>query len=125
MGVMRDLDTLLFGFRDGAFVVGPDGCIARWNRGAERIIGYTARELVGKPCHEAFRGWDAVGNRVCHRTCRGMALMPGGGGLPSFAVETRTKAGRPVWGSMSALAACESDGGEITAHLFHDVTETH
>jgi len=124
---MRDLDALLCGFRDGAFAVGPDGCVALWNRGAERIIGYTAREVLGRPCHEVFQGWDASGSRVCHRTCRAMTLMPGGSGIPSFDVETRTKTGQTMWVSMStvALPAREADGGEITAHLFHDVTETH
>ena len=125
MRVLRDLDALLVGFREGAFVVGADGYIARWNRGAERIIGYSAREVVGKACHEAFHGWDAGGHRVCHQTCRAVALMPGGGETPSFEVETRTKAGRLVWVSMRTLAARDPDGSDVTAHLFHDVTETH
>ena len=125
MRVLRDLDALLVGFQEGAFVVGADGHIARWNRGAERIIGYSAREIVGRPCHEAFHGGDGGGHRVCHQSCRAVALMPGGGEIPSFDVEMRTKAGRPVWVSMRVLAARDPDDGDVTAHLFHDVTEAH
>lgn len=34
--------------QDPIFSTGPDGIIRTWNRGAERLFGYTAREIVGK-----------------------------------------------------------------------------
>jgi PAS domain S-box-containing protein len=31
------------------FIVDPAGCVASWNEGAERIKGYSAEEIIGKP----------------------------------------------------------------------------
>jgi len=40
---------LVEGVRDYAiFMLDPDGHIATWNRGAERIKGYTASEIIGR-----------------------------------------------------------------------------
>jgi PAS domain S-box-containing protein len=40
---------LVEGVQDCAiFLLNPDGLVASWNRGAERIKGYTAEEIVGK-----------------------------------------------------------------------------
>jgi PAS domain S-box-containing protein len=41
---------LVDGIRDYAmFMVDPDGKVASWNRGAERMKGYTASEIIGRP----------------------------------------------------------------------------
>lgn len=34
---------------DAIYTVGADGCVASWNRGAERLYGYAAEEIVGRP----------------------------------------------------------------------------
>lgn len=38
--------------------LGLDGNIITWNRGAERMFGYTAQEIVGKPLHHLFQTCD-------------------------------------------------------------------
>jgi len=43
------LDAILNLSRDGMLVVSLDGRIVGWNRSAERLYGYTAEEIVGKP----------------------------------------------------------------------------
>ena len=52
----QSLEQALAAAGDGAFAVGPDGRVFLWNRAAERILGWTAREVVEKPCCEVLRG---------------------------------------------------------------------
>jgi len=52
--VLEDLPT-------GVYLVGRDGKIIFWNRGAERITGHLRQDVVGHACHEEFLG-NADGN---------------------------------------------------------------
>jgi PAS domain S-box-containing protein len=110
---------------DGAFVIGAGGRIALWNRAAERILGYPAREVVGQPCCDLFVGMDADGNRLCYRGCHVTSLVRLGEAVQSFDMRTRAKSGRPVWLNISILSAPGGPSGEAcTIHLFRDVTAT-
>ncbi len=48
------------------FVVAPDGRIASWNVGAERIIGYTEAEAIGMDCARIFVPEDIARGAVEH-----------------------------------------------------------
>jgi PAS domain S-box-containing protein len=125
MQVNTDLGAVLARAGDGAFAVASDGRITSWNRAAERILGYTAREVVGKPCCDVFVGRDDSGNRLCYRGCHVMTLLGMRETVQSFDMRTSTKAGRPVWLNMSILPVeGGSGGGGISVHLFRDVTAT-
>lgn len=107
---------------DGAFVIGADGRIALWNRAAERILGYPAREVLGRPCCDVFVGMDGSGNRLCYRGCHVMNLVKLGEPVQSFDMRTRAKGGRAVWLNISILSAAGNPAGGCTIHLFRDVT---
>jgi PAS domain S-box-containing protein len=49
-----ELGRMLQRTGDGVFVTGAAGCVLAWNRAAERIVGFTAREVVSKACCEIF-----------------------------------------------------------------------
>jgi PAS domain S-box-containing protein len=99
---------------DGACVVGADGRIVLWNRAAEKILGYAARETLGRPCCDVFVGHDDDSNRLCYQ---------GGETIRSFDMKTRSKAGQPVWLNVSILRLPEAGpSGAATVHLFRDVT---
>lgn len=119
------LDTALARTADGAFVIGSDGVIVLWNRAAEKILGYTAREVIGRPCCDLFVGHDDQGNRLCYRGCHVMTLVKMGDAVHSFDMRTRSKTGRPVWINVSTLVVPTGrTGGPLTVHLFRDVTAT-
>jgi DNA-binding CsgD family transcriptional regulator len=40
-----------------------------WNRGAERLLGRSADEVLGKVCFEIVGGRDVYGNRFCYEKC--------------------------------------------------------
>ena len=50
VGDARNLELLINGIVDYAiFMLDPDGVVRTWNRGAERLKGYAADEIIGKP----------------------------------------------------------------------------
>lgn len=110
---------------DGAFAIGPDGRIVLWNRAAEKMLGYSAREAIGRPCCDLFVGYDDSGNRLCYQGCHVMSLVKIGDPVQSFDMRTRTKMGRPIWVNLSTLTVpAGQNGGPLTVHLFRDVTAT-
>lgn len=119
------LDEAFARAADGAFAIGPDGRIVLWNRAAEKMLGYSPREAVGRPCCDLFVGHDDSGNRLCYQGCHVMSLVKMGDPIQSFDMRTRTKAGRPIWVNLSTLTVpAGHGGGPLTVHLFRDVTAT-
>jgi PAS domain S-box-containing protein len=107
------------------FAIGADGRIVLWNRAAEKMLGYGAREALGRPCCDLFVGYDDSGNRLCYQGCHVMSLLKLGDPVQSFDMRTRTKAGRPIWINLSTLTLTPGqNGGPLTVHLFRDVTAT-
>lgn len=110
---------------DGAFAVGPNGRVAVWNRAAERILGWSAKEVLGRACCEVFAGGDGHGNSLCCHGCNVMGQVRLGEPVEHFEMKTRTKGGRPVWLDVSILEAPATNGScPVAVHLFRDVTAT-
>ena len=123
--VEPSLDLALARAGDGAFVIGADTRIVLWNHSAEKILGYTSREVIGRPCCDVFVGRDENDNRLCYQGCHVMMLVKMAEPVQSFDMRTRTKAGKPVWLNISTLTAPASgNAGPMTIHLFRDVTAT-
>ena len=121
---LAGLDQVLARAGDGACVVGADGRLALWNRSAERLLGYAARDVVGRPCCEVFGGFDDNGNRLCFPGCHVLSLTRLDEPVQSFDMRTRTRAGQPLWINVSILRAPGPNGAPITIHLFRKVTAT-
>jgi PAS domain S-box-containing protein len=123
-GGPASLDQALARAGDGVFAV-RDGRLVLWNRAAEKILGYAAREVVGRLCCDIFVGHDDHGNRLCYQGCHVMTLIKLGEPIQSFDMKTRTKTGHPVWLNVSILAVPDATPGvTVTVHLFRDVTAT-
>jgi PAS domain S-box-containing protein len=85
---------------DGACALASDGTVRIWNEGAERLLGYSAREAIGRKYCDLFGGYDGEGDRV-----------------RAFDMRTRTKAGRSLWLNVSVIPVPPR-----TVHLLRDVT---
>ena len=121
----RLLDDALERAGDAVFVIGGDGHIVLWNRAAEAMLGYPAREVVGRPCCDVFGALDEHGNRLCYRNCHVMTLVGMGEPVQNFDMRTRTRAGRAIWINVSILVVTSAVGGPaLTVHLMRDVTAT-
>jgi PAS domain S-box-containing protein len=121
----RGFEQTLARAGDGVCAIGPEGRVVLWNRAAEKILGWSAREIMGRPCCDVFVGMDEHGNRLCYQGCHVMSLVKIGEPIQHFDMQTRTKAGKPVWLDISILEAPSSGpGGALAVHLFRDVTAT-
>ena len=110
---------------DGAFANGPDGRVAVWNRAAERILGWSAKEVLGRPCCEVLAGGDGRGNSLCYNGCDVMGQVRLGEPVEHFEMKSRTKGGRAVWLDVSILEAPVTNGNRpVAVHLFRDITAT-
>jgi diguanylate cyclase (GGDEF)-like protein/PAS domain S-box-containing protein len=70
---------LLDQITDGVYFVTRDRRITYWNRGAERITGYRADEVLGHSCTEGIlRHVDDTGRQLCLHGCPLAAVMRDG-----------------------------------------------
>src|SRR5438309_6545679 len=117
------LDLALARAGDGAFVTAADGRIVLWNRAAERILGYSAREVMSRRCFDVFAGHDDKDNRLCYQGCHVQNLVKMSEPVQSFDMRTQTKTGKPVWLNVSVLSLPgDGRGGPLTVHLVRDVS---
>ena len=124
-GTGAGLEEMLSRAGDGVFAIGPEGRVLMWNRAAEKILGWSAREILERPCCDVFVGVDDHGNRLCYQGCHVMSLVKLGEPVQHFEMQTKTKAGRAVWLDISILEAPSSGpGGALIIHFFRDVTTT-
>ena len=64
---------------DGVYFVDRDRVITYWNKGAERITGYSAEQTVGRACRDNLLNHvTANGTELCHRNCPLAAVMVDG-----------------------------------------------
>ena len=118
--VYRDL---VENMHDGIYFVDRERRITYWNKGAERITGYSAAEVVGKSCADNILVHvDAIGRQLCKGSCPLVAAMADG--APHQAeVYLHHKQGHrlPVWVRTSPLQG--ADGNFIGAvEMFTDIS---
>lgn len=64
---------------DGVYFVDRDRVVTYWNKGAERITGYTARETIGRACRDNLLNHvTANGIELCRNNCPLAAVMEDG-----------------------------------------------
>src|SRR5262245_51754608 len=54
---------------DGVFALDQAARMVFWNAAAERITGYQADEVLGRPCYEIFGGEQRAGCHKCQPDC--------------------------------------------------------
>ena len=122
--LLDQLNAALAHSGHGGFVTGADGTILGWNQAAERLLGYAAPDVVGKPGCDVLRGLDDGGTPVCFCACHRPTAITKAPAGPSYDVRLDTKSGAPVWINVSVLPLDLEDRGPVLLHVFHDVTPT-
>lgn len=83
----REMAAIVEYSDDAIFGKGPDGTITSWNRGAERLYGYSAQEAVGAPVYQL-----APPERR-EEVDRIMQVLNGGGHVEPYQTERMRKDG--------------------------------
>jgi PAS domain S-box-containing protein len=96
----------------------PDGIIVSWNRAAQKLFGYSAKEIVGQNLVTlAIDEAIPAANAVIQRMQRGQSVFP----FDSFGV---TKDGRRIEISCSASPVKDADGTLMgVAAIIRDISE--
>lgn len=80
---------IISGTGEAVYGVDENGILVVWNSGAERLLGYSPDQTVGKPCNEILDGRDIFGNRFCDRNCNLRKMIRRGEAVRGFEVEIR------------------------------------
>lgn len=121
---------ILDSISDGVYFVDKSRKIVYWNRGAEKITGYSASEVTGTYCYDnILRHVDNDGKEICMAGCPLHAAIDDGFSRDA-AIYLHHKRGYRVPVTVSTMAMRE--GGEISGavEVFrddsakHDVLET-
>jgi PAS domain S-box-containing protein len=101
---------------DGALAAGPDRRILFWNRAAERLLGYSAGEVIGRTCCEVLERGSQ---------CQLKAAREAGAEGGAFEMTARTRRGEAVRLSVSTLVVPPRNGeGPVTVHLFREARQS-
>ncbi|MBC8280208.1 MAG: PAS domain S-box protein [Chloroflexi bacterium] len=120
---------------DGVFAVDEDQRIVHWNKGAERILGYTSRDAVGRYCYDIIKGIDQSSRQVCYLGCPVIDCAKNGYPTPGQDVKVKAKDGSSRWLSVAhtyigsegqtereGLSKSHSNLAAVI-HIFRDATE--
>lgn len=117
-----ELVDLLATTADGVCVMDAEQRITSWSRAAQRILGYSPEEALGRRCYELLAGRDRAGALVCRASCAAVAAARAGQAWPSHDLHTTARDGRSVCLNVTHFFA--APGGELAALglVFRDVT---
>jgi DNA-binding CsgD family transcriptional regulator len=88
---------------DAVFVTDRRNRIVFWNKPLERILGFTAREVVGYSCAGVLLGLDQWGNRYCSDPCPVVRIANRGESIRRFELQMTTKNKIPVYVEVTIL----------------------
>lgn len=112
----RQLAAIVESSDDAIFSVALDGTILTWNRGAQRLFGYTAEEAIGQPIRLIFPGGRDDTGEVMERLLRGEQVK-------RLDVPRVCKNGRTIYVSLT-ISPIKDAAGKIvaTSRTARDIT---
>lgn len=118
-----DVLAVLASAPDGAYAVDLNHRVVFWNAAAERILGYTAREAIGRLCYQVLEGVSESGESTCAPGCPAILLARSGSLAPYHRMLARCKDGRTKRVSVThVLLPAENSTLTALVHIFHDAT---
>ena len=120
---MGQITEMVARIADGAMLVDDRGMVRMWNRAAERLLGFRADEVVGRPCRDILCGRTLGGSELCSPACEIGRRLDAGTGVRNYDMQTRSKSGRVVWINISSIPVPTRKAGRfLRLHLFRDIS---
>jgi len=107
---------------DGLFVTDEHQNIVAWSSSAQRVLGYSAEEVVGQRCFLVLMGREPGGHPICRRLCRVTANARRGRGTAAYEVAARARDGNVKCLSTSVLVLNGANQTFRVMHLLREVT---
>ena len=108
--------------RDGVFAVDMKQGVVFWNQSAERILGYSASEVLGKRCHEVLSGVSEDGESVCGPFCSTIQLARSEVAGPAHTFLARSRDGTSKWINIAHVLLPDTGDAALLVHIFHEAT---
>lgn len=119
--IREKLDSLVT--EDGLFAVDRDQRIVYWSASAERVLGFDAEEVLGRPCYEVLGANQPSGHPHCKPDCQVVANARRGRPIRDFDVRVMSE-DRDAWLNVSILLAHTGAArSPLAVHLVRDVTD--
>lgn len=119
-----ELFNLLEGTSDAAFSVTDQGEICSWNKGADKLFGYSTTEAIGKTCKDLLQGRGALGTEVCGDNCSVRDCAAKRLDIPDFDLEVKIRSGRRMWVNVSTLVfENPRNHRHLIVHLARDISD--
>ncbi|MGD9140169.1 MAG: sigma 54-interacting transcriptional regulator [bacterium] len=110
-------EAILNSIADGVITVSRDLEIVSFNRSAEKVTGFSAAEVIGKPCRTIFR------SRACEEGCPVLETIRTGEPVAGVEVEILARDGSRIPVSMNT-ALLKNERGEVSGAVetFRDLS---
>ena len=106
---------------DGMFVTDERQRIVAWSSAAQRMLGFSPDEAVGRTCYQVVMGHERDGHPVCGRNCTVTRNARRGRGTAAYDVVARARDGSAKCLSNSVLVV---EGPDAAFHVIHLLRET-
>jgi PAS domain S-box-containing protein len=104
---------------EATVAVDDRGTIVAWNPAAEQLLGWTASQALGMPCHEVMHGNTPAGTPVCSSDCAIVRLCREGKAARRFEMVARRPDGAEVWLDVATVTV-DDDGRPVAVHVLSE-----
>ena len=109
------------GTSEPAFASRPKQGIIAWNKAAERLLGHSRRDVLGRPGLRGLAGRDVFGHRYCSGECALVRMAQNREPLGRFAIRFRHKEGKSILVDVSVMVV--PNGSMLKVDLIHLLKE--
>jgi len=88
---VRDALELIAESKAPAYGMDRRDRIVFWNEGAEKALGWSSEEVLGKMCHDVLAGRDVFGNLYCTKECPVVLSAIAGDDVQPFLIDVKKK----------------------------------
>jgi hypothetical protein len=93
---VRDALELIAESKAPAYGMDRHDRIVYWNEGAEKALGWTPDEVLGKMCYDVLAGRDVFGNLYCTKECPVVVSAIAGDDVRPYLLDVRKKGSNSV-----------------------------